>query len=381
MRLACLTAAALLLPGVQAARAGVLYLDPVGGWDLIYTGDAVGCGDPSSHLGALDGNWEHTQSDKWDCSAPGGVLASGTNAPGGLVSLTEGDTTYLRMQDTGNPKEPQWGFADPSNRRMYFGHNIALDHPEATQVVTNGITISFRVRIATSTSTDPSDPFYLDDIYPDLVDSELEFPSHTQITPWPAGGKGYNVTDLGKGMFNVQEESGGVPANDGHAVGFALALDIDTPNDAADPLGTPYVGGGLVMNNTPAALLPGSDRGSPATSNLVAISDADLLNWHEFWITIQDSNHDGAYEVNVYKDGSTTPQSFIAKSSFGSEFAGQYVAFGLSSESSEGAFDTDFFAYKLGVLTPVPEPAALATGLAAFAALSLLSRGRLRSRS
>lgn len=345
------------------------YPDPVGGWDLIYNGDADSCG--VSGFGALDGNWEHTQSDKWDCSAPGGTLAVGTNAPGGVVALSEDSTTYLRLQDTGNPKEPQWGYPDPSNRRMYFAHDVATEHPDAANILTNGLTISFRARIA-STGV-------LDDIYPDLVDTELEFPPHTQITPWPAGGKGYNVKDDGKAMFTVQE-SGAVVAS-GHAVGFALALDIDTPNDAADPYGTPYVGGGLVMNNVPASLLPGSDRGAPGFSNLVPLSDADLLNWHEFWITLQASKiTTGAYQVDVYRDGSHTPMTFDVKSSFGAEFPGQYVTFGLPSESSEGAFDVDFYAYKLGLVIPAPEPAT-AGGAACGALLLLAALGKRTSRS
>jgi hypothetical protein len=218
---------------------------------------------------------------------------------------------------------------------------------------------------------DPSDPFFLDEIYPDLVDNEPEFPALTQITPWPASGKGYNVKDDAKGMFTVQEDGA-------HAMGFALALDIDTIDG---------VGGGLIMDNAPPANLPGTDHaGSPAQQNIVPFSDASLTQWHEFWITIEGTGTTGGvlnypiYKVDVYADGATSPTTFMAEGSIGAEFPppGQFLCFGLPSESSFGAVDVDFYAYKLGVLQPVPEPAAPAADLAAFAALSLLAGRRTR---
>lgn len=337
--------ALLLLAAPAATRAGVAYPDPEGGWDYVYGGDAAGYGE--DEFGALDGQWQHDQSDKWDGSAPG----TGQGAPGGVEVQSEGDTTWLRIQDTGNPS--LWGFEEPSNRRFYFGHDIATEHPGATSVLTHGITLSFRARLASGSG--------LDSIYPDTVDFEFETPNLTEITAWPtATGKGYNVKDDGKGMFTVQE-------NGTNAVGFALALDLDTPAG---------VGAGLVMNNRPEALLPGSDRGAATTANLVPIPDAELLAWHEFWITIQDANGDFAYEVDVYRDGRVR-NSFTVKSSFGAEFPGQYIAFGLPSESSFGAVDIDFYAYELGVVTPVPEPCtplACGAGLGALGALGALRR-------
>lgn len=344
---------ALLMSAAAAGRAGVLYDDP--GWDYVYEGadDSYGV----NEFGALDGQWHHEQSDKWDGSAPGGVLGPG-NAPGGVVALTEGDTSYLRIQDTGNPLD--WGFVEPSNRRFYFGHDVETENPGATSVMTDGITLSFRARIA-STGV-------LDDIYPDLIDGEPESPALTDVTPWFAGGKGYNVKDDGKGMFTVQEDGA-------HAIGFALALDLDTPRMD--------VPGGLILNNHAPASLPGTDKGLPATANVLPISDASLLDWHEFWITIEGTGMTGGllnyplYAVDVYMDGSSTPTSFVAEGSIGAEFDGQVVAFGLPSESSFGAVDVDFFAYKLGIVTPAPEPVAAACGVAAFAALGVARRRRI----
>ena len=344
--------ALLLVPAPNAGAAA--YADP--GWDHLYDGDAdaFGVGD----LGALDGTFRHDQADRWDGSAPG------SGAPGGVAALTEGETTFLRIQDTGNPLD--WEFTEPSNRRFWFGHDIETEHPGATSVLTNGITITFRARIA-STGV-------LDDVHPDLQDFEPEFPALTEITPWPAGGKGYNVSDDGQGMFTVQEDGD-------FAIGFALALDDDTFRGTPT---LPNVPGGLVTNNVPTSNLPGSDRGrlvGPSAANVVPISDAELLEWHEFWITIVGTDPGGlanrrTYQIDVYRDGSTTPQTFQARSSIGAEYPGQYLAFGLSSETSFGAVDVDFYGYALGVVAPVPVPEPDAAWLAALAALGCLGARR-----
>ena len=366
LHLRILLAALCSLP-TGPALAGVLYTDP--GWDLVYEGadDAFGANDRD----ALDGNWRHDQSDKWDGSAPGDTGSPPTgNAPGGVVALTEGSTTYLRIQDTGNPALAQpdgagglttpWTDAAPglgSNRRFYFGHDIETEHPGATSVLANGITLSFRARIASTGVLDP--------VYPDYQDPEGEVPDLQQITPWPAGGKGYNVKDDGKGMFTVQQDGA-------DAIGFALALDVDTPAG---------IGSGLVMNNRGNAFLPGTDRATPSVANLVPLTDAQLLDWHEFWITVQASGGSDLFGrdtflVTVYRDGSFAPQTFEVMDSFGAEFPGQFVTFGLPSSTSFGAVDVDFYSYKLGVVAPVgvPEPSSCVMLLAGLGGLAARRR-------
>ncbi len=336
-----LAACAALLAIPLAARAAA-YEDP--GWDYFFDGDAASFG--TNEFGALDGTWQHDQADKWDGGAPG----DGIGGPGGVAALTEDQTTYLRIQDCGEPRD--WGFTDPSNRRIWFGHNIQDDNPGATSVLTNGITLTFRARLSSTGTLDP--------IYPQPTpDVDPEKPQLTEITPWFP--KGYNVTDDGQGMFTVQE-------NGANAVGFALALDLDTPVD---------VGGGLVMNGQPGSgLLPGSDHVTPALSNLEPLDDSDLTNWHEFWITIVGSGTPGNYDVKVYRDGSITPTSFQVQHSIGAEFSGQYFAFGLSATSGFGAFDTDFYGYKLGVTAPIstPEPEGIACAAAAIGVLAARRR-------
>lgn len=378
--LSILSIGLVLLPAGLAV-AGTIYRDP--GWDLVYQGDNDTYG---TTFDTLDGNWQRDQASQWDGSAPGQFgdpnVDRDSASPGGVVALSENGTDYLRIQDAGNPAgyDPNplddsdgiinWN--DPSNRKIYFGHNVEDEHPGVSSVLSNGLTISFRARLSSTG--------ILDDVYPDLFDNEFEIPDLDEVTPWPEGGKGYNIKDDGRGMFTVQE-------NGTNAVGFALARSFDTP--------APNVGGGLIMNNRPPGGvfgLPGTDRAinTPlgdfsVNANVFPISDAKLTDWQEFWITLQDSGMDDdlgrdVYAVDVYHNGALSPASFLAKSSNGTEFPGQFIAFGLSSETSFGAVDIDFFAYRLGAVAPrrVPEPATATMAWLAVVSLLLVASRRSR---
>ncbi|MBL9128707.1 MAG: hypothetical protein JNL97_13715, partial [Verrucomicrobiales bacterium] len=116
---------ALLWVVSSPAHAGLAYPDPAGGWSYIYAADegqdVFGGG---TDFDALDGTWSHNNgSDQWDGSAPGGTFAAGENAPGGAKIYSEGGVGYLRIQDTGDPRD--FGYADPGNRKIYFGHDIS----------------------------------------------------------------------------------------------------------------------------------------------------------------------------------------------------------------------------------------------------------------
>ena len=104
--------ALLLFSGVTSA--GVSYGDPDGGWTYIYHGDQ----DSPELTASLDGGWAHDSNDRWDGSAPG---EEGT-APGGVKSFTEGDVTYLRIQDAGDPRGI--GFERPSNRKIALNRDM-----------------------------------------------------------------------------------------------------------------------------------------------------------------------------------------------------------------------------------------------------------------
>jgi len=363
------------------AQAGIAYRDP--GWDLTYNGDRADFGTLTDTLTVGTGNWVRKSKNKWDGSKPGEVDptlnafgAAEGDSPGGVVALSEGSTNYVRFQDTGdpttvNPIGQDNGFVpwlDPSNRTLMFGHDIQKEHPGAMGVMTNGITLSFRARLS-STGV-------LDDVYPDFNDGEVEFPDLQVVTPWPANGKGYKVSDSAVSMFSFSESG----PNGLTAIGFSLVLDIDTPgtaggnNGAVIPAGVGggNIGGGLIMNNRPGGGifdLPGSDRalmnppdGQGTGANLVPISDEDLLDWHEFWITIQNPDRDADYDVNVYMDGSVTPETFVVRRSNGAQTnSNEALNIGLPSGTSWAAFDLDFVSYKLGTATPqaVPEPSTL----------------------
>ncbi len=150
----------------QVAMAGVSYLEPAGGWRYQYDGtfnpgvtDAGCLGGVcppgygrANDTDALDGQWQHDQSDKWDGSAPGdiGPIPDG-NSPGGVAALFDDTTSYIRIQDAGNPENPGHGWVqgnmDPvnNNRRIFFGHKIEDDGPLASELVLdNGFTFSIR---------------------------------------------------------------------------------------------------------------------------------------------------------------------------------------------------------------------------------------------
>lgn len=117
---------------------------------------------------------------------------------------------------------------------------------------------------------------------------------------------------------------------------------------------------GLVMNNRatgPTGSSPTTGDSTAATLNMYDIPDADLDDWHEFWITVVGinpaANANNTHEVKVYLDGSLTPQTFQVILGLQNEFGtGAHLGMGLSSGSGFGAYDVDFFAYKEGVVAP-----------------------------
>jgi len=294
------------------AVAGVSYQNPPGGWLYIFNGDAAA----PAVTAALDGKWDHYDdssggSDAWDGSGIGAGL------PGGVSALVEG-VSFLRIQDV-FPRDPG---AEPSNRKIYFGHNItAAPEGAPADLLDSGVTVSFRVRLST---TPPVDNF------------------DGGATPWPAGGDGYVGHDGGKGNFGIRA------AND-KLISFCLSLASDQ---------TAFLGGkqGLTMNsrngtapNDAVDVLDGE-----GTLNILEI--ADLKAWHEFFINIKaDTSGSGTHLVKIWMDGSLTPTEFHVTASTANETnyaAFGYLALGCGNTGQAGAFDTDFFAYKPGLYAP-----------------------------
>jgi len=346
--------------GAMAAVTGSSnYTGALDSWDYVYDGASDAFGANAGGFDSLDGTWAHASADDWDGSAPGNdVAVPGPPVPGGAESRGSGPD-YLTIQDAGKPSD--YGYAKNNggrNKKLYWGHDITADagNVGALSVMDNGMTLTFRARVSGPNSG------ALSQLFPEAAPAG--FPS-----AWPAGGKGYAVSSDARGMFGVEQ-------NGAQALGFSLALS-DEANNTYDPNSVPlYSGGGLVMSNQPGAVNAGGSE-SAGFENRVAISDANLLDWNEFYITVKDNADGSAWRVSVWMNGNVSAPDgvFFTKKQAASEYLGQTLVMGVSSGSNYGAFDTDFFAYKLGAV-PAPEPSSIVLGLLAFAGLALVGRRR-----
>jgi len=322
----------------QTKPAGAAYPPPTGGWQYIFNGDkdTAGADDPSDFT-SLDGTWNHfNDSDQWDGSKLGGSLVSGANfgegnAPGGVMSTTEGGVTFLRMQDAGDPRN--YGFPDPySNRKIYFVHDITADGAPDT-IMDDGVTLSFRARLPTpKNTTAPIDSLY-------LSGQDAAGPK-----PYYDGGDGYLISDGGVGNVGIKQLSGGM-------ISFNLTVPTDNFDDSV-PGGATANFSGLTMNqlngNTVVTAVnfdgPGEFRGV----------QFDPTQWHEFWITIKaDPTGVGTHQVSVYMDGSTQATNLIVTAGDSNEHTDSgYLGIGGSRTVESWALDLDFVAYKSGAEAP-----------------------------
>jgi hypothetical protein len=317
-------------------QAGISYPDPAGGWSYIYKADAGQdvFGDTAS-FDALDGTWSHNNgSDQWDGSAPGGTFEAGVNAPGGAKVYQEGGVSYLRIQDPGDPRD--YSFADPGNRKVYFGHDISADGA-ADAALDQGVTISFRARIPTpAKTTNPLDPLYRDG------------QGAAGPKPYPAEGDGYVTSDGGKGNFVIKQQTGGA---------FAFSLAVAGDQGQGDP-NSPKAGfTGLTMNEFAGNAISGNvNFGQGTGTNVLALDPTD---WHEFWIVLRkDAANIGTHEALIYVDGSTEAKFFKITAGNGDDYSGiGYLAMGSTATPQNSALDVDFYAFKTEAVFP---PGALA---------------------
>jgi hypothetical protein len=257
---------------------------------------------------SLDGTWAHYASDRWDGS---GI---GEGSPGG-ISTIDG---YLRFQDTGDPRD--YGVPDAtSNAKIYLVHNIGSDGASAT-VLDEGVTLFFRMRLATSG--------LLDQLRPngggDLADV-------------PATGDGYIIHDSGKGNVGIKQAAGGI-------ISFSLTT-ADENNGV----------GGLLMNSLNGPAPSSSVDSGEGTANLIPL---DPTVWHDFWVTIQaDTSGVGTHQVNVYVDGGPA-QTFVVTAGNANDYDGiSFITLGLGSTNISGAFDIAAFQFAPGVIvTGVSHP-------------------------
>lgn len=320
---------------IENASGAIAFSDPAGGWTYIYNGDKDTAGDPGSGFTSLDGTWSHDNgSDEWDGSKIGGVFGD-DNRPGGAMSVTENGVTYLRIQDTGDPRD--YGYADPgSNRKVYFGHDMIADGASET-VTDDGVVLAFRARIPTpGNTTAPLDPWHRDG------------QQAAGVKPYPATGDGYVTSDQGKGNFVIRQA--GNASNPGGGIAFSLTVASDTTGGALTPTANFT---GLTMNENAGNKPAGSqvNFGQGTGTNVVAF---DPTQWHEFWIVLRkDPAGIGTHQGFIYMDGSLTPRIFSITSGTDTDFTGiSYLAIGMTATPQNAALDIDYVAYKLGAVFP-----------------------------
>jgi hypothetical protein len=234
----------------------------------------------------LDDSWDHdNNSDAWDGTGPG------EGAPGGVALLSEDDVTFLRVQDTGDPRGD--GFSDPSNRKIYLTHQIDLG--------LDGARLEFQLRVAT---TPPLD-------------------NQAGGEPWPEGGIGYHIRDGGKGMVGIAEDGVG-------QISFSLAKAGEIEGLETDA---------LVVNGLLGTEMSGDvDTGDAATPNSIAIADATA--WNNVIVDIA-AGGAGTHVLTISINGG---EAVVVEVTAGDAMDGEnnYVAVGSSGTGGITAFDVDY---------------------------------------
>jgi hypothetical protein len=330
--------ATILTARIAAAQVSVAFNDPAGGWTYALLGDNREPG-AGGDFDGLDGTWSHNNgSDAYDGSDLGGDFDP-ANGPGGVAARTSNGVTFLRIQDTGNPNDAGLGLADPSNRKIYFGHDISTDAGVADPtLIGEAVTLSFRARLSTAATG------ALDPLHPAATGEQSTMPIGTA---WPTAGTGTLIHDGGKGHFGIRQSDTESPG--AGVISFALANAADWFSD-----GSEFGQTGLIMNNLNGSVPSGTVDAYQQEGTLNILPIADLTVFHEFWITIEDDQSGGGtHKVNVYLDGSTTPTTFHVTGGSGNDYTGlSYLGMGVGATPQISAVDVDFFAYKVGVVAP-----------------------------
>ncbi len=296
------------------------FLEPTGGWDYIYNGDVA---DTAAEAG-LDGTYEVSRSSfEWDYSAP----ATPMSAPGGAGIITEVTGSYLRIQDTGDPRtleqeNPQNGL---SNRKIGFIQCVShagLDSSAA--ILDDGFTMAFKARIPTEG---------VDNLYGD------------EEVPYPAEGDGYEIDGSGYAPITVSQWVNDVKKT----IGFTFLTEFD--DDTISSFG----GAGLYMNLLNGTE-PAKEVGMPqhlTESTTVNKINLDPTVWHEFWIQISPGGT-GTHQVKIWMDGDdTAAETFDVTAGRQSFRDWSYVWMAFKNTGESGAIDIDYLAYKSGLVNPV----------------------------
>ena len=355
-----------ILAGCLAARqanAAIAFPDPPGGWTYQFGCDTLNTTNPTAGASlagcnncgvSFDGTWHFTGggSDQWggDGLCPPfstNTVYGSANSQGGWSVFSEADPvyggpmTFLRMQDTGDPRLS--GFKDqPSNRKLMMGRQMdLLDSATATQLA-DGFTMCFRARIPTFNHTTNC----IDPLFP--ASAALGAPGPK---PYPPGGDGYVTFNGGKGNFMVHDGEAS-SFNRGASIAFSLT---QTNDNAGSP--TPITGfAGLTMNENAGSTINNNvDFGQGTGTNLFP---ADPTLWHEFWIVIKaDPSGIATHEAYIFMDTNSNVKVFHVtagesggQADFGN--ASTYICIASPSTGQSCALDIDFIAYKLGEFYP-----------------------------
>ncbi|MBW7992675.1 MAG: LamG domain-containing protein [Planctomycetes bacterium] len=229
----------------------------------------------------LDGLDHDNSVDKWDGSAPG------EGNPGGIAALTEDDVTYIRVQDTGDPRD--YGDSVPTGKTNF---SLYLTQSIGSDLGLDGVRIELRTRIATSGTLD-------------AWRKDGGGMASTGLTSWPAGGLGGSFEngtheDYGRGNIGIAEKGKGV-------ISFSLSTS------------------GLMVGNS---------------GNKVSVDDA--TQWNTFVIEIADSGS-GKYSVSVSANGGDA-QTFDVTPGTGVVEDGSYITIGSPDIAGRvaTAFDVDY---------------------------------------
>ena len=256
-----------------------------GATPVVFNGDSADPGADSSSdnnpdnalWDALGGGWDHiNNSDEWDGTGPG------VGKPGGVSALMDGATDYIRIQDTGDPRDH--GFGEPSNRKIFLAHQIDFG--------LDGAQLEFRARLSTGAP--------LDDINPD---------GGGDTVAWPANGVGYpEPYSNGKNMIGIRDDS-----IDGR-IGFGLAHVDQNPD---------------VLQVTDG-------------DGMQTIDVGDATVWHKFNVDIAAGGVNG-YLVSVSVDDGVATVLDVGTDNGNTDYPGlNTIAMGYGSTGGFAAADIDY---------------------------------------
>jgi hypothetical protein len=244
----------------------------------------------------LDDSWDHDNgSDQWD------ETGIGEGNPGGASLLSEDGVDFLRIQDTGDPRDYDMG--DPgSNRKVYL--------TRLTDISLDGLRLEVGMRVAT---TPP-----LDDQHPD---------GGAGVAPWPAEGLGYHIRDGGKGMIGVSDGVG--------IISFSLA-------QAGEPMFEDVTTDVLIMNSLvgtdPTSDVDTGDAAAAVALNMMVVDDA--TQWNTFVIDIV-AGGAGTHVVTISANGGAA-ESFDVTLGSDLEADDPFITIGSSGTGGITAFDVDY---------------------------------------